>query len=187
MEKSLKILLLEDDPTDAEMIQWMLLNSKKNCSFKVVMDRENFLISLKEFSPDVILSDHSMPQFSANEALKFTRQWSNHIPFILVTGTVSDEFASAIIKQGADDYILKDRMTRLPASIDAAISQRRIQKEILDYKFALDQFAIVAITDQRGVIQYANGNFCKISKYSAEELVGHDHEYSIQDCIPRYL
>lgn len=80
-----------------------------------------------------------------------------------------------IIKLGADDYILKDRMGRLPAAITTTLEQRRVSKEISDYKYALDQSAIVAITDQKGIIQYANENFCKISKYALNELIGQDH------------
>ena len=175
MNRPLKILLLEDSGTDAEIIQRLLLKDKMHCEFRLVMDKKGFIKMLDEFSPEVILSDNSMPQFIAAEALKITRQRSLYIPFILVTGTVSEEYAANIIKQGADDYILKDRMTRLPAAIKAALTQRRALKEITDYRYALEQSAIVAITDQKGIIVYANDNFCKISKYAAEELIGQDH------------
>lgn len=175
MERPLKILLLEDSSIDAEIIKRLLLKEKLHCEIRLVMDKKEFIKALAEFSPEVILSDNSMPQFSATEALKITRQRFLHVPFILVTGTVSEEYAANIIKQGADDYILKDRLTRLPAAIAAARAQRRALKEITDYKYALDQSAIVAITDQEGKIIYANQNFCNISKYSAEELIGQDH------------
>lgn len=175
MKLPLKILLLEDSPTDAEIIQRLLRKEKMHCEFRLVMDKKEFIKALTEFSPEVILSDNSMPQFSAAEALKITRQKFLHVPFILVTGTVSEEYAANIIKQGADDYILKDRLARLPSAIAAARAQRRALKEITDYKYALDQAAIVAITDQNGIIIYANQNFCNISKYSAEELIGQDH------------
>src|SRR5947199_328268 len=104
MEETMKILLLEDSPADAEIIKRFLLKEKMNCEFRLVMDRKGFLEALDEFSPRVILSDNSMPQFNASEALKITRQRNQYIPFIMVTGTVSEEFAASIIKQGADDY-----------------------------------------------------------------------------------
>ncbi|HTF27354.1 MAG TPA: PAS domain-containing protein, partial [Flavitalea sp.] len=72
------------------------------------------------------------PQFSAREALEIVRQRTSQIPFIMVTGTVSEEFAADIIKSGADDYILKDRMNRLPAAIGNAIKQQEIKKENQD-------------------------------------------------------
>lgn len=172
MKEPLRILLLEDDPTDAELIQQLLVRNKMDCTFRHAMSKNEFLDMLDEFSPQVILSDNSMPQFNSAEALRLVRQRFSHIPFILVTGTVSEEFATTMIKDGADDYILKDRMARLPAAITAAISQRRALKEITDYKYALDQAAIVAISDENGEFIYANANFCKVSKYSLDDLVG---------------
>ena len=175
MEQVLKVLLLEDNVADAEIIQRFLKKENMNCEFRLAMDRAGFLHELEGFSPEIILSDHSIPQFSSNEALQLSRQKFTHIPFILVTGAVSEEFAANIIKQGADDYILKDRLARLPAAIEAALNHRSALKEINDYKYALDQSAIVAITDQKGIILYANDNFSKISKYTVKELIGQDH------------
>ena len=176
MKNVMKILLLEDSPADAEIIQRFLLKEKMQCEFRLVMDRESFLLALDEFSPRVILSDNSMPQFNASEALKITRLRNQYIPFIMVTGTVSEEFAASIIKQGADDYILKDRISRLPAAIETALKQRKAEKEITDYKYALDQGYLVSLTDDHGIIQYANDNFCKISGYTSNELIDQDHQ-----------
>ncbi|MES1216547.1 MAG: PAS domain S-box protein [Bacteroidota bacterium] len=175
MKQALKILMLEDDRTDAELIQRLLSKVKMRYEFHLAMNKKNYLQALEDYFPEVILSDNSLPKFDATEALKITRQRFPHIPFILVTGTVSEEFAANIIKEGADDYILKDRMARLPAAIETALKKRKAEKEITDYRYALDQSAIVAITDQQGIIIYANENFCKISKYSVEELIGQDH------------
>ncbi|WP_276501781.1 hybrid sensor histidine kinase/response regulator [Terrimonas pollutisoli] len=175
MKPALKILLLEDNSDDAELIKRLLTREKLTCEFRLAMNKKDFLQCLDEFGPDVILSDNSMPQFNSAEALQITRRRFQHVPFILVTGTVSEEYATEMIKQGADDYILKDRMKRLPAAIESSLAQRRALKEITDYKYALDQSAIVAITDQKGIILYANENFCKISQYDARELIGQDH------------
>jgi len=175
MNTDLKVLMLEDSHEDAEIIQRLLKREKMDCEFFLAMDKENFLGALDSFAPEVILSDHSIPQFNSADALTIAREKLPGIPFIMVTGAVSEEFAANIIKQGADDYILKDRMARLPAAIKAALQQRRALKEITDYKYALDQSAIVAITDQKGIILYANQNFSRISKYKLEELIGQDH------------
>ena len=175
MEQHLKILLLEDSIADAELIKRTLNRENMHIDFHLAMDKKSFVQALETFSPDVVLSDHSLPQFNSADALKMTRQWLMHVPFILVTGTVSEEFAAEMMKLGADDYILKDRMARLPGAIDAAVKKRKGLKELTDYKYAIDQSAIVAITDQTGTIIYANKNFCKISKYTAKELIGQDH------------
>jgi len=132
MNEPLKILMLEDSSTDAEIVQRLLKKEKLNFESCLAMNKENFLLALEQFQPDVILADNSLPQFNAKEALEITRQRSGHIPFIMVTGTVSEEFAANIIKSGADDYILKDRLGRLPASIEAAIKQQRAEKEKKD-------------------------------------------------------
>jgi two-component system, NarL family, sensor histidine kinase UhpB len=133
MKSALKILLLEDSAYDAEMIQRCLLKGENRCyEFKLVMNEEEFLASLDQFEPDIILSDNSLPQFSAAEALKLIRERSSYIPFILVTGKVPDEFAVAIIRQGADDYILKDRLNRLGMAIDVALKKTQAEKERLE-------------------------------------------------------
>ncbi len=172
MSTTLRVLMLEDDAADAEIIQRLLKNEKFDCEYFLAMDKNSFMQALDQFSPELILSDHSIPQFSSLDALQIAREKKPGIPFIMVTGAASEEFAATIMKQGADDYILKNRIARLPAAIKAAIIQRKAQKELDDYKYALDKSAIVAILDQKGIIIYANENFSKISKYSLEELIG---------------
>ena len=129
MEKHLKILILEDNLSDADLIQRLLKKEIQSCEFCLATTKIGFVNALTAFSPEIIISDYSLPQFNAAEALKITRQWSLHIPFILVTGTVSEEIAVNMIKSGADDYILKDRLKRLPAAIAAAVKQRETEIE----------------------------------------------------------
>ena len=148
MKKVLKILLLEDSAEDAEMIQRLLAKEDNNFECNLAMNKGQFLKALDQFVPDIILSDNSLPQFSAIEALKIVRERSLYIPFILVTGTVSEEFAATIIKQGADDYILKDRLSRLPNAIQVSFKQRQIERERLEavdkLKESNDRYKIVA-------------------------------------------
>jgi len=129
MRTPLKILILEDSMTDAEIIQRFLIKERPDCIFSVAVDKKTFLHQLQEFLPHIILSDHSLPQFNSKDALTTAREKSPGIPFILVTGTVSEEFAADIIKQGADDFILKASLVRLPAAINNALNQRKAQKE----------------------------------------------------------
>lgn len=129
MTETLKILLLEDNPEDAEIVMRLLKKVSPQYQLSLAMNKEAYLQALDQFQPDIILSDNNLPQFSASEALKIIQERSLLVPFILVTGTVSDEFAANIIKSGADDYILKDRLTRLPVAISAALKQRRLEKE----------------------------------------------------------
>lgn len=180
----MKILMLEDSPTDAEIIQRLLLKEKMHCEFRLAMSKKNFVQALADFSPDIILSDNSLPQFNAIEALKLTRSQFLHIPFILVTGTVSDEYAADAIKHGADDYILKDRMTRLPVAIDTALRQRIAEKEKLEaaeklkqseenYRTIMERLsdAFVAL-DKDLHYTYVNKKAGEILKRESDELIG---------------
>jgi len=129
MDKDLKILMLEDVQDDVGLIERIL--KKQGISFisKRVDTRDEFMEALKEFHPDVILSDHALPQFNSIEALNICRKQSLHIPFILVTGTVSEEFAVSCLKQGADDYVLKSNLVRLPSAIFNSIKQKQIEQK----------------------------------------------------------
>lgn len=91
---------------------------------KNVDTRHDFVKLLSEFIPDVVLSDHSMPQFNSIEALRICKSIELDVPFILVTGTVSEEFAVQCLREGADDYVLKSNLTRLPSAIKAALRKK---------------------------------------------------------------
>jgi two-component system sensor histidine kinase NreB len=129
MEPLIKILMLEDSSADAGIIQRLILKGKLNCEFRVTKDKTSYEVALEHFGPTVILSDHTLPQFNSQEAFSIARKRFPDIPFIMVTGTVSEEFAAEMIKMGVDDYILKDRMARLPAAIVLAIQRKTAEKE----------------------------------------------------------
>jgi len=117
MDRSLKILHIEDMESDAELVDRVLRKSDIKFEKVVVDNRQAFIKSLSAFDPDIILSDHSLPAFNSLEALKILKNEGINIPFILITSTVSEEFAVTIMKEGAIDYVLKDRLQRLPAAI----------------------------------------------------------------------
>src|SRR3569623_168040 len=114
MMHSIKILHLEDIPSDAELVERTLKRSGIEFEKLLVDTRDEFTSALKEFKPDVILSDHSLPAFNSLEALKLLKDSGSNVPFILITATVSEEFAVQVMQEGAADYVLKDRLQRLP-------------------------------------------------------------------------
>lgn len=124
MEKDLKILMLEDLEEDVGLIERTLRKQGIAFTSRRVDTRNEFIDALDDFSPDVILSDHALPQFNSLEALTICRKQNVDVPFILVTGTVSEEFAVSCLKQGADDYVLKSNLVRLPSAIQNALKQR---------------------------------------------------------------
>lgn len=139
MKKDLTILQLEDDPLDAELIQRFLRNAGLSTDAHIASDRADFEQAIDSGRFDVVLADNSLPQFNSLEALKVLREHRVDVPFILVTGTVSEEFAVDVIQKGADDYILKNNLTRLPSAIDRAMEKRRIKREKMLTEAALRQ------------------------------------------------
>src|SRR5437763_1435808 len=90
---TLKILMLEDSPSDAKLIQRAIAKNGIKFNPKVIESKAGFVSTLKEFKPDVILSDHSLAGFDSKEALILAKEFAPDVPFILVTGTVSEEYA----------------------------------------------------------------------------------------------
>lgn len=127
-EKKLKILLLEDNPDDAELVRHVLSRNEVCFTVQCVDTRDEFGDAIVQFRPDVILSDHGLPGFNSNEALKMAIKARPSTPFILVTGTVNDEYAISCIREGADDYLLKSNLSRLPTAIHSALRKRRLEK-----------------------------------------------------------
>ena len=127
--ETLKIIILENNDADAEMIRYLLKKTDLNCQVKVMMTKAVYGQALDEFKPDLVLSNNEMPQFTAYEALQILQRHALHIPFILITDPASEEYAAGIIKAGADDYLLKDRLLRLPAAIEAALNKKKAEKE----------------------------------------------------------
>jgi PAS domain S-box-containing protein len=128
MEK-LRILHLEDSSSDAELVRRVLKKGNIEFVTRLVDTKVEFLEALDSFVPDIILSDHSLPSFNSHEALAIVVEANISVPFILITANVSEEFAVDVIQKGADDYILKDRLQRLPIAIHNALEKYRFKKE----------------------------------------------------------
>src|ERR1700722_8989462 len=125
----LKILMLEDNAVDADLIIRQLHNDKLEFESEVVVTKGEYIIALDEFNPDIILSDHSLPQFDSLSALAIAKEKKPGIPFIIVTGSVSEEYAVTCMKSGADDYILKDSLTRLTSAIKSSLEIEKLKTE----------------------------------------------------------
>lgn len=127
-EDPLRILMLEDNADDAVLIQRVLRKDKLSFVTELVDTESEFRTAIKTFRPDVVLSDHGLPGFNSREALKICLKERALTPFILVTGTVSDDYAVESLRDGADDYILKSNLTRLPTAIRSALKKRKLEK-----------------------------------------------------------
>jgi DNA-binding NtrC family response regulator len=121
--RSARILILEDEAWDAELAQRLLASAGLSLTAVVVDTKVAFVEQMAAFRPDVILSDYHLPGFSGQEALKIAQEHYPHIPFIFWSGVLGDEAAVELIKQGATDYVLKDRPARLPTVILRALDE----------------------------------------------------------------
>src|SRR5438034_9460739 len=106
---TLRVLLAEDVAADAEL-----------------EIREIKRAGLREFAPDVILSDFSMPQFDGMEALRLAKELAPDIPFIFVSGTLGEEYAIRALKNGATDYVVKSNLVRLSAAVERALAEAKV-------------------------------------------------------------
>lgn len=128
MEQEIHILVLEDLPTDAELIERELRRAEINFLARRVATRETFLQTLREFSPDLILADYSLPSFDGISALSMAREKCPEVPFIFVSGAIGEELAIETLKQGATDYVLKQRLSRLVPSVARALREAEERK-----------------------------------------------------------
>ena len=120
---TLRILILEDNPIDAELMENELKEAGFAFTSKRVMTEDEFVQGLEEFSPDIILSDYDLPQYNGALALAEARKRCPNIPFILVTGAVSEDRAIEILTSGARDYVLKRRLNRLVPAVQRALTE----------------------------------------------------------------
>lgn len=126
MSTPLRLLLVEDSATDAELIERTLTRAGLGCRTRRVCQEPDLILALDAFRPDLILADYHLPGFDGLRALALCRAHTPATPFIFVTGVMGEEQAVESIKQGATDYILKDRLARLPAAVGRALEERRL-------------------------------------------------------------
>ncbi|EAW38800.1 response regulator [Lyngbya sp. PCC 8106] len=135
----LKILLLEDDLVDRELIQTLLIKGGIEAEFTCVNRCSEFEEVLKTLFPDLILSDYVLPSFDGIAALEIAQQICPEVPFIMVSGMLGEERAIEALKQGATDYVLKQRLERLVPSVKRALRESQERQERLRVEEALRQ------------------------------------------------
>lgn len=182
-QTELRILLLEDEPTDAELVEATLHEWGVSFVSKRVDTRDAFIRALEEFKPDIVLADYNLPTFDGGSALKIVRQQHPTVPVVMVIGAMWDEKAVELLKQGARDYVLKDRLVRLGPAVQRALSEERgirarhaAEKALRDseekfhaiFDGALDGIVLA----DAGIRRFTVGNpaFCRMLGYSPGEI-----------------
>src|SRR6476659_8151832 len=125
MTERLRILILEDVPMDAELVEYELARTKIAFESRCVDSRDRFVEALDDFRPDLILSDYTLPRFDGMAALSLARERAPSVPFLIVTGSVNEETAVGCMKAGATDYLLKSNLARIGPAIEAALERER--------------------------------------------------------------
>ncbi|MEA2712204.1 MAG: two-component system, cell cycle sensor histidine kinase and response regulator CckA, partial [Gemmatimonadales bacterium] len=183
-EKPLRILILEDVPMDAELMEYELERASIPFMSRRVDSREAFLDELDQFRPDLILSDYTLPRFDGMTALSLARERAPSIPFLIVTGSVNEETAVGCMKAGATDYLLKSNLARIGPAIEAALQRERAHAEKIQAESALaaserrfrslvqNSSDLVTVLAPDGTITYASDSAERIVGYSPADLVG---------------
>jgi len=137
MAETIRILILEDNPDDVELAKRQLRKLRRDFVSTVVETEEAFQTALREFKPDIVLADNSLPQYDGMSALEVTKRLAPDVPFVFVSGTLGEEHAIAALQEGASDYVLKQRLLRLRPAVQRALreaektrEQRRIQRAL---------------------------------------------------------
>jgi len=183
-EDALRILILEDVPMDAELVEYELERARIPFASRRVDSREDFLRELEDFNPDLILSDYTLPRFDGMTALSLARDRAPSIPFLIVTGSVNEETAVGCMKAGATDYLLKSNLARIGPAIHVALERARAHAQKTQAESALaaserrfrslvqNSSDLVTILALDGTILYASDSAERIVGYRPGELVG---------------
>jgi diguanylate cyclase (GGDEF)-like protein/PAS domain S-box-containing protein len=188
MEQRLRVLIVEDQPTDAELLQYDLRRAGLEFTARRVETQQAFEDALKEFEPDLILSDFSMPSFDGLSALGVAQDRAPGTPFIFVSGTIGEDRAIDALKRGATDYVLKDRPKRLKSAIERALIEAKERAALRESQQALESSekrfrsfmqhvpARASIMDLQGRYVLVNENWERTAGRAAHEVLGRSYE-----------
>ncbi|MCD6659288.1 MAG: PAS domain S-box protein, partial [Lentimicrobium sp.] len=184
MEKLVRVLIVEDMAADAELNMREARKVLANCEFVVVEREEDFLNALRDFTPHLVLSDYTMPEFDGLSALRLTLEHSPDTPVIMVTGSINEDTAVECMKAGAANYVIKHSIKRLGTAILHALDERqrkidhrKAQQGLFESEkryrslFELSPVGVI-LQDADTKIINVNDAYCQISGFRKEELIG---------------
>jgi diguanylate cyclase (GGDEF)-like protein/PAS domain S-box-containing protein len=206
MTAAFKMLMIEDVPADAEMSLRELKRSGMELVVRRVETEPELRRECVEFEPDIIVSDFALPHFDGLSALRIVRQLRPDLPFIFVSGTIGEETAIESLRSGANDYVLKTNLSRLPTAVRRALQDANERVKRLETEEALrlrdraveasaNPVVIVSATDPNMPLVYVNRAFEQVTGYSRAEVVGgncrflqgEDHDQPELDKIRRAI
>ncbi len=184
MTEPVRILLVEDVERDAELALHELKRAGLVFQSRRVETESDFRRELRDFKPDVVVSDFSLPRFSGRAALAIAREAAGEIPFIFVSGTIGEDVAVEAMKAGANDYVMKINLTRLGPAIQRELreaegrrgrklAETALQASEVKYRDLIGQASDgIFVTDREGNFLLVNPGYCEMLGYSEAELLG---------------
>ena len=180
MTTPLRVLIVEDMPDDAELMVLRLVQEGFQPDWRRVETEADYLAAL-ETRPDLILADWSLPQFSGLRALKLMREHGLDTPFVIVSGSIGEEAAVDALREGASDYVLKDRPARLGPALRRALQEKSLREERKraeealreseeQYRILVESASEAIFVAQDGKLRFVNGRSQEIIGYTREEL-----------------
>ncbi|HXV20004.1 MAG TPA: SpoIIE family protein phosphatase [Desulfuromonadales bacterium] len=201
MSRHLRILHLEDDPADAELVQATLAAEALGCHVRVVATREDFVAALEEGGFDVVLADFALPGFDGMTALAIVREQHPDLPFVFVSGRLGEESAIESLRNGATDYVLKNKLSRLVPAVSRALSEaseraelRKAEAELARATSEIRERAesyqnlfnsirdVIFVTDHNRIVQHVNQPALReVFGYELEEVEGKSARFHYAD------
>lgn len=175
----LRFLFIEDTENDALLLVDYFQSKGLEFNWQRVDTEQGVIAKLQE-PWDIIFSDYSMPGFNGARALEIVRQHDPDIPFIFISGAIGEDIAVEALKQGAQDYVMKENLSRLLPAVDRELNEARLRRKHRQTDQLLRKLSLVVtqttdsvlITDPEGRIEYVNPAFEKLTGYSIEEVQG---------------
>jgi len=183
VELPLAVLIVEDSESDALLIVRLLKKAEYDVVFERVETAEEMRSALEKRNWDIIISDYSLPQFGGPAALELSKEMQTDIPFIVVSGMMGEESAVAMMKAGAHDYLIKDKLARLAPAVKRELEQAAIRRERKHaeqalreseqrYRMLVEQASdAIFVANPDGQYVDVNSAGCKLSGYTREEIL----------------
>ncbi len=161
MDSQIKILILEHDVNDIDLVKYELKKSFKGFTAEVVQTEKDFLERLTAGKPDIVLSDYSLPSFDGISAFYLKQKIAPTTPFIIVSGTIGEENAIELIKNGVTDYVLKDKLYSLAPKMKRALSEAKAKVE----KEAIESALLKSEANMRAIFDNTDVGFLLLNKH----------------------
>ncbi|HEY9004843.1 MAG TPA: response regulator [Ohtaekwangia sp.] len=182
--KTYRILILEDNPDDAELLLYQIASFNIQLISRIASTREEYIQALDTFDPDVVIADFNIPpNFNAIQAIRLLRKKNPRVPFILISGGLTEEFAAGCLSEGIDDYLLKSNLKRFPISLTNMLRKKKVEDEkdlaLQMLKQSEERYREIIETAQEGIwvlnaenqTIFVNKRLAEMLEYTEEEMM----------------